>query len=280
MASTRAPIIAVQQDEVLTGEAVALDVQPLGFFLRAVGALIDVLVSIAVLVLFGLVVAWLSGTSILTDGFQIVSIVTVVLVIVVLPTVVETLTHGRSLGRLAVGGRIVRTDGGASGFRQAFIRAFLGVFEIWMTVGAVAAMCGAFTPRSQRLGDLVAGTYCERTRTPALPAAAPAIPPALASWAPSADVARLPDRVARRCAQFVRQADRMDAAARQRVSASLAAEVAPYVSPLPVTDPETLVRAVISLRRDREWQALTLEDDRVGALTAGITGAPRGFPDR
>ncbi len=40
MASDSAPaprIAAIHQDEVLTGEAVALDVQPLGFFLRALG---------------------------------------------------------------------------------------------------------------------------------------------------------------------------------------------------------------------------------------------------
>ena len=60
-------------------------------------------------------------------------------------------------GRWAVGGRIVRVDGGAAGFRHAFIRAFIGVLEIWLTAGAVAAIVGAFTPRTQRLGDLVAG---------------------------------------------------------------------------------------------------------------------------
>ena len=101
------------------------------------------------------------------------------LITVVIPTSIETITRGRSLGKLAVGGRIVRSDGGASGFRQAFIRALVGVFELWFTLGAVAAIVGAFTPRSQRLGDLLAGTYSERTRTPQLPAYAPGVPPLL-----------------------------------------------------------------------------------------------------
>ena len=158
-AAPSARMIEIHQDEVLTGEAVALDVQPVGFFLRGLGTLIDVLIGVAVFILFALVTSWLIGQSVLdVVALPIITVTVLVTVTVVMPTAVETMTRGRSLGKLAVGGRIVRTDGGASGFRQAFIRALVGVFEIWLTVGAVAALVGAFTPRAQRLGDLMAGT--------------------------------------------------------------------------------------------------------------------------
>ncbi|WP_029146345.1 RDD family protein [Microbacterium luticocti] len=273
--------ITIVPDEVLTGEAVALDVQPLGFFLRALGTLIDVLVAIAVMLLMAWLSGWLLGENIVsTDASGILGIVVIVLVLVVLPTAVETLSRGRSLGRLAVGGRIVRADGGAAGFRQALIRALVGVLEIWMTFGGLAALVGAFTPRSQRLGDLLAGTYCQRTRTPALPPSAAGVPPVLAGWAQVADVTRLPDPLARRCAQFVRQAEHMEPAARARLAAALAAEVAPRVSPMPATDAETFVRGVVAVRRDREYAALRLEDERVGMLVSGTSAVPRGFPTR
>ncbi|KAA9111703.1 RDD family protein [Microbacterium rhizomatis] len=273
-------MIDIDQDEVLTGEAVALDVQPVGFFLRALGALIDLLIGIAVFVVFALVATWLASQGALPPSlFGILSIVMAVIVMVVIPTAVETATHGRSVGKLVVGGRIVRSDGGGTGFRHAFIRALVGVFEIWMTLGAVAALVGAFTPRSQRLGDLLAGTYSERTRVPALPPALPGAPSVLTGWAATADVARLPDRLTRRIAQFVTQAERMQPPARARAAASLAAEAAPFVSPLPAVDPETLLRAVAAVRRDREYRALVLEAQRVDALTAG-TGIPHGFPER
>ncbi|WP_248241187.1 RDD family protein [Microbacterium kunmingense] len=280
-AATRPQIVEIDQDEILTGEAVALDVQPIGFFLRALGTLIDVLIGAAILILFAIAAGWLTASGALDPVVTpILTIAVIVIVLVVVPTVVETATRGRSLGKLAVGGRIVRSDGGASGFRQAFIRALVGVLEIWFTLGALAAIVGAFTPRSQRLGDLLAGTYAERTRTPRLPAPAPGMPSALESWAGVADVARLPDPLARRIAQFVRNAVNLEPAARARVAASLANEVAAHVSPLPQTDPETLLRAVASIRRDREFRALTLEARRVSALTAGETAAPRGFPER
>lgn len=263
--------LTVAQDEILTGEAVALDVQPVGFFLRTLGAALDVLATIAVLLLFVWAGSWMLSTGVLDPSTgRILLIVVIVLVIVVVPTTVETLSHGRSLGKLAVGGRIVRTDGGAAGFRHAFIRALVGVLEIWMTLGALAAIVGAFTPRSQRLGDLLAGTYSERTRTQPLPDPGPGLPAGLEAWAAVADVARLPDALARRCAQFVRQAERMEPAARARLSASLAAEAAAFTSPVPHVDPETLVRAVVAVRRDREQRALELENARVAELLAGV----------
>ncbi|GAA5039141.1 RDD family protein [Microbacterium fluvii] len=262
--------IEISQDEVLTGEAVALDVQPLGFFLRALGAVIDFLIAVAVLVLFVVVATSLGGSVQGGDVMPILTIAVIVLVTVALPTVVETTTRGRSIGRLAVGGRIVRTDGGAAGFRQAFIRALVGVFEIWFTLGAVAALVGAFTPRSQRLGDLLAGTYSERTRTPPLPPPAPDAPPALNAWAAGADVARLPDALSRRVSQFVRNAHAMEPSARARLAASLCAETAPHVSPVPPVDPETFLRGVAAVRRDRELHALQLEAQRVDALTSGV----------
>ncbi len=256
------------EDETLTGEAVALDIQPLGFFLRAVGCLIDMVAGIVLLIAGALLLTALVASGTIPDStLRIGFVALLVVVMVVVPTTVETLSRGRSLGRWAVGGRIVRVDGGAAGFRQAFIRALVGVLELWFTIGGIAAIVGMFTPRAQRLGDLLAGTASERTRTRPLPAAAPGIPPAMEGWAAVADVSRLPDRVAARMAQFVRGADSLEPAARARVAAGLADAVRPYVAPLPAVDPETLVRAVAAVRREREYRALLLENERAAALT-------------
>lgn len=281
MPEGRPAIIDIHQDEVLTGEAVALDVQPIGYFLRALGVLIDMVIGVVLLLLFVLVMTWMLGLGVIDEStLTIATIGILVLVMVAIPTVVETTTRGRSLGKLAVGGRIVRTDGGATGFRHAFIRALVGVFELWFTFGAVAALVGAFTPRSQRLGDLMAGTYSERTRTPRLPETVYGVPPQLVEWAAVADVARLPERLARRLAQFGTSARNMEPSARARIAASLAAEAAEHVSPVPAIDPETLVMGVVAVRRQRELRALELESARVRALTSAVPTAPRDFPER
>ncbi|MER7796910.1 RDD family protein [Microbacterium sp. NPDC096154] len=260
--------VVVEHDEVLTGEAVALDVQPIGLILRVAGAAIDIAVTVVVYLLLLLALVGLLNAGVMPESvMRILSIVLLVLLLVVVPTAVETITRGRSLGKLAVGGRVVRLDGGAISFRHAFIRAVTGVLEVYMTLGGLALLVGIFTPRSQRLGDLVAGTYAERTRTPRLVRHDVPVPPGLEAWAGIADVARLPDQLARRVAQFVTGAATMHPAARQRVAAELAAEVRPHVSPVPPVDAETLLGAVVAVRRERELHALTARAERVAHLS-------------
>lgn len=209
----RGPRALVSEDEVLTGEAVALDLQPIGLGMRVLGGFIDAVLAWA---LYLAVLLW-GVTSLIDAGilgqetFQIVAIVLLVVCFAVLPITVETLTRGRSLGKLAAGGRIVRTDGGAIGFRHAFIRGLVGVLEVYMSFGGIALLVGVFTPRAQRLGDLVAGTYSERARRPALPPPAPGVPEPLAAWAEIADVARLPDRLDAQVTRFAAGASRMGA---------------------------------------------------------------------
>ncbi|WP_040165421.1 RDD family protein [Microbacterium gorillae] len=263
-------VVAVKQDEILTGEAVALDVQPLGLIMRSVGAVIDMVIGYVLLLLLSLLGAWLAGAGILTEGsWGIYQIAAIVFCFVVLPVGMETATRGRSLGKLAMGGRIVRADGGATGFRHAFLRGLLGILEIYMTFGGLAFLVGVFTPRAQRLGDLAAGTYCERTRTPAVPESTLFLPPMLAEWANTADVGRLPVRLARRMSQFAAAADGLAPGARHRLAGELATEAAPFVSPVPPVDPESFVRGVLVVRRDREFRALELQNRRTATLLAG-----------
>ncbi len=255
------------EDEILTGEAVALDLQPLGVGMRALGGLIDLVIAYLLLFLAMWAAGSLADAGVLDQGtVQIYQVTAIVVVFVVIPVAVETLTRGRSLGRLAAGARIVRSDGGAIGFRHAFIRALVGVLEIAMSLGGIAFLVAMFSPRGQRLGDLVAGTYSERTRAPRLPEPAPGVPPELAGWAEVADAARLPARVDLRVTRFASGAARMDPAVRARLAAELAQEVAPFVSPLPPVAPELLLQGVAAIRRDRDRTALRAQAERAARL--------------
>ena len=257
--------------ELLSGEAVAIDVQPVGVVFRALGALIDILLSFAVLLLFGWLGSWAGELGLLDDATsRILLVVTIVISLVVLPCTIEIAMHGRSLGKLAIGGRVVRTDGGAITMRHSIVRALTGVLETYMTLGAIAIVTGAFSPRSQRLGDLLAGTYCQRVRTKPLAIPAAALPPQLLGWAQVADVALLPDRLGRRITQFLAHAPAMAPAARLHVATSLLTETAPFVSPAPEAHPELALRAILAVRRQREARALQIADARVSRLSAAV----------
>lgn len=267
--------------EVITGEAVALDLRPAGFVLRAAGAIIDWLVYFGTFVIVALVLASVSNQ--LAFGSAVTTALTVaglVLCVVVVPMTVELLSRGKSLGKLMIGARIVRDDGGSIGFRHAFIRALVGVFETFMTFGGLAAIVALLNGRAQRLGDLVAGTYSQNERSRARAIPRPALPETLRAWASVADVARLPDPLARRVASFLAQAQALTPQTRARLAGSLANEVLPFVAPVPLCDAETFLGGVAALRHDREARAARGEQDRLTALNPVLAGLPRGFPDR
>lgn len=259
-------------DEVLSGEAVAIEVQPVGLFFRTLGALIDVVLSWAVFLGYIAVRYWMLGAFGDPALDRILAVLALVTAFVIVPCTIETLTHGRSLGKLAVGGRIVRIDGGAAGFRHALIRSLIGVFETYLTFGAVAFLTAAFTARSQRLGDLVAGTYSQKVRTPHLAARVLMMPQGLESWAAIADVARMPDRLARRISQYLDSTPQLLPAARARIAHELLAEASAYISPLPAAPPEAVLVAATVLRRERERRALALADARVQRLSGVDVG--------
>jgi uncharacterized RDD family membrane protein YckC len=266
-------------DRQFTGEAVAVDARPASFVLRAAGLVIDAVASYAVAVLLFLAVAAAHGV-LDAAATAALNVAIVAVVFVVVPTVVETLTHGRSLGRLAIGARIVRDDGAAEQLRHAFVRSLAGSIEIYLTLGGIAAVAGLLSPRSKRLGDLLAGTYSQRQRMPAPPPPPQPLPPRLAGWAAVADVAALPPRLARRIAEFLRHAGTLTPDARTRVAMELASEAAPFVSPLPNTDAESFLLAVAALRRDREYAALMTERARLERVEPALTALPPGFPRR
>ncbi|WP_419818586.1 RDD family protein [Glaciibacter flavus] len=264
----------------VTGEAVAFDVQPASIMLRGAGTIIDAIVYVGALGITAWLVTWLAGEAIDPTAMRALGIAGLVLFLLVAPMVVETASRGRSLGKLAVGARVVRDDGGAIQLRHAFIRALMGVLEIYLTFGGIAALVGLLNDRAKRLGDMMAGTYSQHERVPHYrPNLAP-VPPSLAQWALTVDVARLPDGLSRRMAQFLAQAHGMMPATRARLAASLAEEASPYVSPIPFTPAENFIVAVTAVRREREAVALAAERAHLDALSPMLAGNPHAFPDR
>ncbi|MDN3480756.1 RDD family protein [Arthrobacter sp. APC 3897] len=254
---------------IVTGEAVVLELRPASFAARALSSLIDVVVQFVVL--FGLLVLFgrTLGESVDPALGQALILAIVVLVLIGIPVTVETLTRGKSLGRLAMGLRIVRDDGGAVRFRHCFIRGMAAVLEIYLTAGSAAFIAAMFNDRSKRLGDMMAGTYALRERVTAPPSRQVQMPPRLRGWAQLADMGRFPDTLSRRVSRFLTQAPRLSAPARAARAAELADEVSAFVSPQPPpgTLAEDFLSAVTAERRDRDYARMSRQreqTERVG----------------
>jgi uncharacterized RDD family membrane protein YckC len=252
--------VGVGADDLVTGEGVALELPAAGIAIRALSGILDLLVAGVVLWL-GLFIA-VTATQNADDAIIGATLtVLVALVTVGLPTTMETLTRGRSLGKLATGLRTVRDDAGPIGFRHALTRALVGVVEIWALSGVPALVSGLVSNKGKRLGDYAAGTFVVRERVHMTLPPPPMMPPHLAGWAAGADIARLPDGLAMAVRQFLMRAPLLSPQSRAVLGVQLHDEVAAYLAPQPPlgTHPELVLAAVIADRRRRD--AIRLERD-------------------
>ena len=148
----------------VTPEAVPLELEPAGLGSRFLALLLDWAIQAAVA--FALVLGLLAAVS--GEGAGVAQALILLLLFLVLfgyPAASETLWRGRTVGKLALGLRVVTTEGAPVRFRHAAIRAALGMIDFLLTAGAAAVLSVLFTSRNQRLGDLVAGTIVLRERS-------------------------------------------------------------------------------------------------------------------
>jgi uncharacterized RDD family membrane protein YckC len=244
--------------ELITGEAVALDIRVARLASRAVALVLDMLFQFSLLNF----VLWLTSmTSLITDeAFSAgLTILLFVLIIVGYPAAFETFTRGRTLGKMALGLRVVGDDGGPVWFRQALLRALAGFVEFWLFVGAPALICSLSNPRGKRLGDVFAGTIVIKDRVPTAALFGPVavMPPQLAGWAASLELSQLPDGLAMTARQYLTRFWELMPAIRDTMGRRIADQVAALVSPPPPPGvrPEILLSAVLAERRRREeWR--------------------------
>ncbi|ORW11879.1 RDD family protein [Mycobacterium kyorinense] len=244
--------------EVVTGDAVVLDVQIAQLPVRAVGALIDIAV-IFVGYLLGLML-WAATLTQFDDATTAaILIIFTVLVLVGYPLIMETAARGRSVGKIVMGLRVVSDDGGPERFRQALFRALASVVEIWMLFGSPAVMCSLLSPKAKRIGDIFAGTVVISERGPKL-GPPPAMPPSLAWWAASLQLSGLSAGQAELARQFLSRAPQLEPGLRYQMACRIAADVLARVAPPPPpgTPPHLALAAVLAERHRRELARLRL----------------------
>ena len=247
-------------EESVTGEGVALEVPVANIGTRVLSGLIDVVLHIGLLVGVFFAAGALTGRASEAVSRTAV-IVSFVVVLVGVPTVSETLTRGKTLGKLITGLRVVRDDGGPISFRHALARALVGWVEVYLLTGVAAVIAALVTARTKRLGDLAAGTYVivERSRLE-LPLP-PVAPLALEGWVRRADIAPVAADLAVAVRQFLPRARLLVPEARQALGRQLLARVLPLVAPPPPPghDPEAILMAVLAERYRRDLERLRRE---------------------
>ena len=278
-------------EEIVTGEAVVLDLPCARFPARILSRIIDMAVELVLFGVIGILVGIADANNSLDSATVAALFLTgFVLVIVGYPVAFETLSRGRTLGKLALGLRVVADDGGPERFRHALVRALAGAVECWALFGVPALITSMISARGKRLGDIFAGTFVLRERAPraastaylavpaggmAGPAAAPygggvpyggagpgaamtPIDPALRPWAAALDLSALPDPLATSAASYLSRYWQLNSEPRDLLGQQLAADIAARVSPPPPPGlaPAAYLHAVLAERRNRQLARL------------------------
>ena len=237
--------------ELVTGDAVVLDVKVAQLPVRVVSAFIDIFVQV-ILLYAGIFVVAFSLSQFDEALAGALSIAYSVLALVGYPVIWEMSTRGRSLGKMAMGLRVVSDDGGPERLRQAVIRALAAVVEIFMFMGAPAVISSLVSAKGKPLGDIFAGTMVISERGPKLPPP-PVMPPPLAEWAQTLQLSGLTTEQANLARQFLNRAGQLAPQTRDQmlyqISTDVLASIAP--PPPPGTPPQFMLAAVLAERHRR-----------------------------
>jgi uncharacterized RDD family membrane protein YckC len=149
---------------VATPERVSFRLETAGLGSRFVAQLIDGAALSGIVIAVGLASA---GLGVLTRNALLATLVFVLLGLLgawAYLIVPEALWAGKSLGKLALGLRVVDAQGGPITAGQAIVRNLLRIVDFLPVYYAVGAIAIFVSSRNQRLGDMVAGTVVVRDR--------------------------------------------------------------------------------------------------------------------
>ncbi|HWU08627.1 MAG TPA: RDD family protein [Streptomyces sp.] len=260
-------------NQLVTGDAVVLGLQPARLPSRALAIAIDLAVLLTVFVLLSIALA-VASVTLDEAATAAIAVATFLLVLVGGPVAVETLTHGRSLGKAACGLRVVRDDGGPIRFRHALVRGAMGVVEILGTFGAVGCIASLMSARGRRLGDVFAGTLVVRERVPAgRVLAAPPPPPWLMGRFAQLDLSGVPDGLWLAIRQYLTRMNQLDATVRRSMAERLSTDlVARTGVPIPQGVPAAAyLAAVVNERQVRDIRRVTSAAGRSSTVAAALS---------
>lgn len=249
-----------------------MDLPPAGPLQRVGAGALDMVIYYSfLLVTFGLIVWFFPAIPSTAVARGILIIISASLMLFI-PTTVEALTHGRSLGKIVMGMRVVRADNGPIVWRHSFTRWLMGLFEIWICAGGIATALVMFTHKSQRFGDLAAGTHVITERVPLVLPRPVQAPPALLGWAQNADITGISGPTAMSMRSFFERQNKLSLQTRTMRATEYAKQIRNHVLPPPPEGVPDLVliasflaertrRATVRLEREEKLRSALFPPD-------------------
>lgn len=142
---------------------------------RIVAMIIDTAVFVLYFIICGAVVGYSNLFSNYSGSEMMVQLILLKIPWVFYYPIVEYFTQGQSLGKFAMGIRVVSISGERPGFKEVFIRWLFrgdllwispsGLVFLWFAIGLMGVGFAGFSDNRQRLGDVMAGTVVIKNKS-------------------------------------------------------------------------------------------------------------------
>ncbi|MGZ3884505.1 MAG: RDD family protein [Bacteroidia bacterium] len=146
--------------KISTTQNIDFEYVPAGAGYRVLATLLDGIFTVAYVVLIFLVYGMMNRSlNYNRNSYLEMSII----ILLLLPALLyhflcETFMNGQSFGKKIVGTRVVKLDGTQPGISSYMLRSLLRIIDISLLNGLVALISVIASEKSQRLGDMAAGT--------------------------------------------------------------------------------------------------------------------------
>ena len=153
----------MQTIRITTSQNIDIDYEVAGVGDRILARLIDYGIFILILI-FGLIVGSFLG------GFTDSRITIIILIVIYCALYVfydlicEIYMNGQSLGKRVMKIKVISLDGARPTFGQYLLRWLFRIIDFTLTSGICGLICVAVSDKSQRVGDMVAGTSLIKTK--------------------------------------------------------------------------------------------------------------------
>jgi uncharacterized RDD family membrane protein YckC len=193
-------------------------------FAAVLDFLIATLIAVSLVVLMGLAAAGLG--PFVAGGLTLVGTPLIIWAYFIL---LEWLWNGQTIGKRAFRLRVITEDGSPASFTAVLIRNLLRLVDFLPAFYGLGVLVIVVSPKSQRLGDLAAGTYVVRAPRPRVDWFSLRTVTPLGAGR-TAQTRRLPGEAQRLVREFVAREAGLAPADRARIAAVIAARMRPYTT--------------------------------------------------
>src|SRR6266852_9839734 len=220
--------VAAGRLEVETPDHVVLRYDLAGAGNRGFAAVVDFLIASVIAFTANLILSWAGAynqASVLIFG-GLTLIVTLVLIWAYF-ILLEWLWNGQTIGKRAYKLRVINEDGSPAQFTAVLIRNLLRLVDFLPAFYGLGVLVIVLSPKSQRLGDLAAGTYVVRAPRPKVDWFSLRTVTPLGAGT-TAQTRRMPGEAQRLVREFVAREADLAPTERARIAAVIAAKLRPY----------------------------------------------------